>query len=206
MTIRSLQKIFLSCLLLLFLACNTNKKLSEVANSNCETPATVKDFTGLDGCGLLIVLENGDKLLPAKLNDESFTLRDGQKIKLNYKELEGMASICMAEKASIEITCIELIEGKPAPVKCYDTKDPLTVPWMKEVIKTKKPASIQKYNFRSDGWAYLFFVGQKQFLYDCQGTLLCEHQGLSVNKCKEKYVAGQRGEVIYRNQADKPNR
>jgi len=131
---RFLQNILLIAIILFSFACQTNK--SSVATESCQTVATVKDFTGLDGCGLLILLENGDKLLPAKVNDKNFTLRDGQKIRFDYKELENMASVCMAEKAAIEITCIELLDGKPVIPECFNTEDPTTVSWMREVIFT----------------------------------------------------------------------
>ena len=101
--------ILLTCLTFL-LSCNTKPEVSKNKQSACKTTATVKDFTGLDGCTFLILLENGDKLLPAKLNDESFTFRDGQKIRFDYKEMKDVMSICMAEKMTIEVTCIEEIE------------------------------------------------------------------------------------------------
>ena len=198
----SFIKIIFCLLALVSFACNSGKK--SVKMDGCQTMASVKDFTGLDGCSLMIVLDNGDKLLPAKINDKNFTLRDGQRIKLDYTIMEDAMSVCMAEKASIEITCIQLIEGKPIIKECVETEEPMTVAWMKEVIISKKPASIQKYNFR-DGWAYVYFVGAKQLLYDCQGTLLCEHEGLGVNQCKGKYLAGQKGKIIYR-KSENPNR
>ncbi|MFT5168468.1 MAG: hypothetical protein ACI8P3_003711, partial [Saprospiraceae bacterium] len=80
-------KLLISCLLLILVSCKTNKEASNVSTENCKTLATVKDFTGLDGCSLMIVLDNGDRLLPAKMNDENFVLRDGQQIKLDYKEI-----------------------------------------------------------------------------------------------------------------------
>ena len=95
--------------LVFFLSCKTKPEASENQQSECKTSATVKDFTGLDGCTFLIILENGDKLLPAKLNDESFTFRDGQKIRFDYKEMKDAMSICMTEKMIIEVTCIEEI-------------------------------------------------------------------------------------------------
>lgn len=194
MTKGLLSFILLLSLFVLVTNCKTNKK---VATENCQTMGTVKDFTGLDGCRLLIVLDNGDKLLPSKVNDENFTLRDGQRIKFDYIELTDMGSMCMAENAIIEITCIELVSGKPVIPECYDANDPLEVPWMKEVVNTRKPASIQKFKFRTDGWAYLFFVGQEQLLYDCQGTLLCEHKGMGPDQCRSKYLSGKKGKVIY---------
>jgi len=84
--------------------------VSENVPTECKIAASVKDFTGLDGCSFLIVLENGDKLLPTKLDDENFEFKDGRKIRFDYEELQGIMSICMAEKMVIEITCIKEIE------------------------------------------------------------------------------------------------
>lgn len=190
-------KILLAVLVITSLTfCKSKKEL--VKSDGCQTMATVKDFTGLDGCGLLVVLDNGDKLLPVNIEDDNFQLRDLQRIKLDYEVIEDAVSICMAEKASIKITCIELVEGRPVAPECYDTRDPMQVPWMKEVVNTQHPISIQKYKFRTDGWAYLFFVDNKQLLYDCQGTLLCEDEGLKSEACKNKYVPAQKGAVIWR--------
>ncbi len=191
-----------SCLLYLLFACfifscTSNKDASKVNTSDCQTLATVKDFTGLDGCGLMIVLDNGDKLIPNTISDANFELREGQRIKISYTELEDMMSSCMAEKAHIDITCIELIEGKPIVKECYDTTDLTVVPWMKEVVSSTKPNRVIKYNFRTDGWAYLFITDKKQLFYDCQGTLLCEHEGDEANPCLKRYVPTQEGKVIF---------
>lgn len=193
---RRLLNLLLLCVLLLSLSCKTNKK--GAATKGCQTIGTVKDFTGMDGCKLLIVLDNGDKLLPAKVNDKNFTLQDGQQIKFDYKELDNMASICMMEKAAIEITCIELMGDMPIIPECFNTNDPLQVEWMKTIMDEKELASIEKFKFRTDGWAYLFYYDSKQLLYDCQGTLLCEHEGRSPNACKTKFLSGAKGKIIYR--------
>ncbi len=60
------------------------------------TKATIKDYTGLDGCGMLIVLENGDEIEPSNLNSfsSSVSISDGQKIWVKYHEIGG-GSICM---------------------------------------------------------------------------------------------------------------
>ncbi len=101
--------ILLFCLICV-MSCKTKKDVPNGDFSKCKTTGTVKDFTGLDGCKFLIVLENGDKLLPAKLNDENFEFKDGQKISFGYKELRDVVSICMAEKMAVEITCIKELE------------------------------------------------------------------------------------------------
>ena len=70
---------------------------------------TVKDYTGMDGCGYVIELDNGSKLEPVKV-DNTFTFADKQRVALSYKELKDLASICMVGKMA-EITSIyEIVE------------------------------------------------------------------------------------------------
>lgn len=175
----------------------------ESEGTDCVTTATVKDFTGLDGCTFLIILDNGDKLLPAKVNDENFVFRDGQRIKFGYKKMENTMSICMAEKMSIEITCIEDLGGggRPEVPNCFDTDDPNKVTWMKGVIKSNAISSVRKYRFRTDGWAYLFLTKSKQLMFDCQGNKLCTFSGLGPKDCVQQHIdSGDKGKVIWQNQ------
>jgi len=69
--------------------------------------ATIKDFTGLDGCGMVIVLENGENLEPVNLNSFStdVSINDGQKVWIKYHEVSYM-SICMVGPM-IEIDALE---------------------------------------------------------------------------------------------------
>lgn len=75
----------------------------------CNTQGQVEDFTGLDGCQLLIVTEDGKKLLPGRILDSNVTLAAGQRIRFDYRPVE-MASICMAEDLIVEITCLQVID------------------------------------------------------------------------------------------------
>ena len=54
------------------------------------------DYTGLDGCGMLIDLDNGTILEPTNLNDFQFDVNivDGQKVWVSYHEVAA-GSICM---------------------------------------------------------------------------------------------------------------
>jgi hypothetical protein len=65
-------------------------------NNAGEVTGTIKDFTGLDGCGLMIVLDNGDRLeivtLPA-----GTILKADQRVAIIYSE-RLVVSICMAGK------------------------------------------------------------------------------------------------------------
>ena len=71
-----------------------------------EVEGIVKDYTGLDGCGFIIELDNGEKLEPAEMVDTGFVLYDGQRVQVTYSGLKDVGSICMAGK----IVRIETIE------------------------------------------------------------------------------------------------
>ena len=74
--------------------------------SPCENSvtATLKNLTGLDGCGWVLVLKDGSKLEPVNLQQFSITLKDGKDVNVSFHEVEG-ASICMVGKI-VEIDCL----------------------------------------------------------------------------------------------------
>ena len=87
----------------------------------CSLYGTVVDYTGLDGCGLLIQLDNGEVLEPQQIVPE-FTLKDGQRVVLSYTEMPS-ASICMVGKI-VRIDCIREISACRALFWHYD------LPWV----------------------------------------------------------------------------
>lgn len=86
----------------------------------CDTPATVRDLTGLDGCGWAFELSDGTQLvamipvmfcgtppLPKEITEDplyNFEWVNGKKVYISYEEVEA-ASICMAGP-TVKITCI----------------------------------------------------------------------------------------------------
>jgi hypothetical protein len=80
--------------------------LSSCDRTSCENAhaATIEDYTGLDGCGLVIKLQNGNVLEPINLNDFNITPTDGMKVWVKYHEV-GMMSICMVGP-TVEIDCL----------------------------------------------------------------------------------------------------
>jgi hypothetical protein len=182
-------------LFLLIFSCKTNRKAE---GAGCSTIGTVKDYAGLDGCGLLIELENGDKLLPAKVKDD-FLLKDGQKIRFDYMVLPDMGSVCMAEKAIVEVTCIEVVSesGSGGSSQCTDTTNPFAVPWMDKAIDKHNPTEVIKYKNTGE-WTYLFSGLPDSFLYDCRGNLLCQTKGDMKDDCHKKYLDGfGKGKIIW---------
>jgi PKD repeat protein len=71
---------------------------------DCSLTGTVKDYTGLDGCGLIIELDNGERLEPAEIVP-NFLLKEGQRVQFSYTELKDRASVCMVGKI-VRIDCI----------------------------------------------------------------------------------------------------
>lgn len=82
--------------------------------SSCSTETTCKNLTkatviqGIDGCGLLLKLENNNILNPTNLNEMGVTLKVDQKVEITFHEVE-MMNICMMGK-TVELDCIEIFE------------------------------------------------------------------------------------------------
>lgn len=186
----------------LFLAaCKTGKKANaDQSSSQCNTIATVKDFTGLDGCQLLLVMANGEKWMPAEIKVDNFQLAAGQKLRFGYEEVSDAISVCMTESKTVNLTCVEVLEsaGIPDKAECVETENANEVGWMKKVIKEHNCEMVMRYNYL-DGYAYWFkTLSEKHYLYDCQGSLLCE-TGPDISKSKYKVDSRNRGVIVWRN-------
>ena len=98
--------IYLLAFILVLQISGCNKSSNEIAQA-CENAqkAKFKDLTGLDGCGMVIQLQNGCYLEPINLCDMDIEIKDGQKIWVSYHSVPNMASICMVGDI-VEIDCI----------------------------------------------------------------------------------------------------
>ncbi|MBL7876247.1 MAG: hypothetical protein JNL53_11325 [Cyclobacteriaceae bacterium] len=111
---------FLFCSTLILSGCD-----EEPLHMTCDQSqlATVRDLTGLDGCGYVFELADGTRLEPMRLfycgtpplskemtEDPlyDFEFLDGKKVKIAYEEIPDAASICMVGKI-VKITCLEEI-------------------------------------------------------------------------------------------------
>lgn len=72
-----------------FFLFSCNKNISE------EEYGTVRDFTGLDGCGVVIVLDKNVNLEPISVPSGT-TLIPGRRVAVKYRERHDRASNCMA--------------------------------------------------------------------------------------------------------------
>ena len=79
--------------------------------ASCSNGKTGKlvDSSGLDGCGWLIELGNGDYLQPLNLKDHKLQLSDGMSVKFDYDEIDTMGGICMKGKI-VRLSCIREVK------------------------------------------------------------------------------------------------
>lgn len=96
------MRLMVVLLSVLILSC-AGQKPSETTTG---IPATVIDYSELDGCRFLLELQDGRKLEPVNL--EKKYMKHGIKVLITWKNTEGM-SICMAG-TMVEITSIRLAE------------------------------------------------------------------------------------------------
>ena len=96
----ALKGLFLATII--FIGCK-----DEAPDPGC-TNATLIDATGLDGCGWMIQLFDGTRLEPTNLQDFDLTLVDDLPVCVEYVEVNGLASTCMAGNI-VELTSI--VEG-----------------------------------------------------------------------------------------------
>jgi len=119
-----MKQLILSLLLiatLLSWSCEDEK----IIGNSCDdgVVATVKDLTGLDGCGFVFELSDGSRLepqmlffcgtppLPAEVTENplyNFQWVEGKVVRIKYEEVSNDVSICMVGKV-VKITCLEEI-------------------------------------------------------------------------------------------------
>jgi hypothetical protein len=93
------------------------------APAQCTEVATVVDYTGMDGCGLLLKLSDDKLLSPLRLayvqaptREEDpiyhYQLKAGEKVVIAYRKVEQQATACMMGETVVFITCIRPADEK----------------------------------------------------------------------------------------------
>ena len=92
---------YIICILICVIICSCNKNTCDLA-----VKAEIKDLTGLDGCGFVIELENGERIKPINYDDFDVELKDGEKIWVSYHLTPLLiGSVCMVGDI-VEIDCM----------------------------------------------------------------------------------------------------
>jgi hypothetical protein len=96
--------------------CGEDVNITKCFAEPCSIEATVRDLTGLDGCGLVFELNDGTRLIPERRTyvqapqpEEDpifyYEMIPGNKVLIGFEE-SSAASVCMAGKV-VFVTCIE---------------------------------------------------------------------------------------------------
>ena len=100
----SMKRLWLILIVFLIISCEDKEETLD-----CDIKATLRDYAGLDGCGFVLVLENGGVLEMGDFDEEpDFKFNDGMKVSISYEEMRDMASICMVGPI-VRIICMETI-------------------------------------------------------------------------------------------------
>ncbi len=106
-------------LAILVFGCAEDEVIRHDDLKTCLTPATIRDYSGLDGCGYVLELNDGTILEPVVLvvcgpppqsimsidDPLSKFKTDGMNVLVNYESYNG-GSICMVGEL-VKITCIQ---------------------------------------------------------------------------------------------------
>ena len=159
----------------------TEKNTAEVLKkdtipSACNTKGTVLDYRNVDGCSLLIELENGDKILPVESLQKGLRLEPEQQLLFGYEILKGMMTACATPKYNVNITCAVVlneaelaVKNPPVQIDCYDSYKVNEIPWLNPIILKSKPTQVLKFSYFYDEKAYIIKYRDHSELFDCRG-------------------------------------
>ena len=136
--------LFISSILLTLFSCQEDITEWAVYEGPCSIPATVIDMTGLDGCGYMIQLENGDLLepiwrwglfcgtppLPLEITEDplyNFEFVDGMHVMIDYDVTKIENGMLVIGDSSREFYGSICMVGTPVIITC--------------IVETDKPTS-----------------------------------------------------------------
>ena len=134
-------------------------------NTVCEDEAIVIDQSEVDGCGLLLQLNNGKKLFP--MNGTQYGLKTGEKLMISY-HAESAASICMLEDEIVSLTCV----SRKSISNCQPYRHIDEAEWLRILILDQNPSQVIRYKYQ-DQYLYQLIAASNRTWYDCTGQLVC---------------------------------
>lgn len=160
------------------MSCKTAKSAESANSDKSSTSATVVDYTGLDGCGQMLMLDDERLLLPTNTNNLLSGLHYGQRVAITFEIQESMASICMAENFSAEILTIQLLEE-------------VDFSWLDQISTKSNPYSV--YRCSEDENAFIYVQTAKMATaYTLEGQEICHTPGKAMSECVQKFNASKK--------------
>lgn len=144
------------------------------ASNQCHLAVEVRNYDGVDGCGILLETDEGSLFLVG-VPPRGEPLEAGTRISIGYeymKDYEG--ANCANADAVIRITCRRLLRvssGLPRPVVCEAYDKPSA--WLHGLARDYSATYITRFPWDDGRYVYLLESPFGQYLYDCRGYLIC---------------------------------
>ena len=186
------------------ISCKSAQKAVNATGDNkpaykCSKEALVKMFGGKDSCGTLLFLPNNTKITAPNWTPKDLTLRDGQRISIDYKVIENETSNCLWKPLVAKITCYQLIKDNiidSSMLTCDKIIDPFKSQWMKDEIMSTNPFTIGRSIKNGKVW-FKFTNVHKNRYFDCDGKFICETSNREYGDCSKKVTAYEPFEVFW---------
>lgn len=166
-----------------------------IANNRCETLAEVRDYSGLDGCQMLLETDAGNLFLVESIIG-GYQINLGSRIRFGFEYVEDAASVCMHEDAIIRVTCVQEVRessGFPRPIVCEAYSE--VSEWLYDLAIEYAATYITRFPWSGGRYVYFIESADGQFLYDCQGYILCR----APRNCLQFIEDFSQGVIIYEN-------
>ncbi|NJC26710.1 hypothetical protein [Neolewinella antarctica] len=166
------------------------------ARNKCSLAVEVRNYDGLDGCGVLLETDDG-ALLRVGIRPRGDVLEAGTRISIGFEYMKDYEkTACQNEDAVVRVTCMRLLRvssGLPRPVVCEGYDKPAR--WLVEAAQSVGATYITRFPWREGRFAYLLESAEGQYLYDCRGYLICRPR----KNCLSFIEDFSQGQIIYEN-------
>ncbi len=144
------------------------------ADNNCHLAAEVRNYDGLDGCGLVLETDAGN-LFVVGADTRGEPLEAGTRISFGFEYMTDFAdNSCGNADAIVRITCRRLLRvssGLPRPIRCESYEAPSK--WLVDLADELGATYITRFPWVDERFVYLLETADGQYLYDCRGYLIC---------------------------------
>ena len=146
-----------------------------IPNNNCHLAVEVRNYDGVDGCGILLESDEGNLFLVGA-TPRGDPLEAGTRISIGYELMRGYeGSNCANADAVIRITCKRLLRvssGVPRPVVCEAYDKPSK--WLYDLAVGYGATYVTRFPWRGGRYVYFVETPSGQYLYDCRGYQICQ--------------------------------
>lgn len=145
------------------------------AKNTCFLPVEVRNYDGLDGCGLLLETDEGNLFSLANV-PRGEVLEAGARIIIGFEyQKNAPANNCSNADAAIFVTCMRTLRissGLPRPVVCEAYEVPSK--WLYDLAIGYNATYITRFPWADERYVYLLETPYGQYLFDCRGYMICK--------------------------------